>query len=158
MLVTLAPGLQEQSGLTSLVWLPGQLGGRLGLCCSHLAVAAGLTPGSAVQGPKVLLRLSPAALLLPLDRGFTWLAAGSPDLIASCLKWKGALMSTDSCSVALEPRRVWASGRPVGAEPEEINIRTGLWARLLTPGGGEQSLRGLSRWPRNEQPWLIITP
>ena len=67
-------------------------------------------------------------------------------------------MSTDSCSVALEPRSVWASGRPVGAEPEEINIRTGLWARLVKPGGEKQGLRGLIRWPRNDHPWLITTP
>ena len=71
------------------------------------------------RGPCVLLGLSPAVLLLPLDRGFAWPANGSLALTSSCLEWKGAPTSTDSCSVVLEPRRVWASGRPVGAEPGE---------------------------------------
>ena len=41
--------MQEQSGVTSLAWLPGRLGGRLGLRCLHLAVSAGRSPGSGVR-------------------------------------------------------------------------------------------------------------
>ena len=72
-----------------------------------------------------MLGLSPVALLLPLDRCFAWPADGSLALTASCLEWKSEPMSTDSCLVALEPRRVWASGRPVGAEPGERKYMDG---------------------------------
>ena len=104
----------------------------------QLGSLPGLVHERTGQGPSVLPGLSPAALLLPLGRVYAWLAADPPALVASCLKRKGAPPSTDSCSVAPEPRRVWASGRPVGAEPGiyKVNIRTEPWAWSITPISG----------------------
>ena len=109
--------------MTSWAWLPGLLGGRLGHRCSRLELMRlgsllGLAHERMGRGPRVLPGLSPAALLLSLDRGFAWLAAGPPAFAASCLKQRGAPSSTDSCSVVPGPRRVWASGRPVGQSLE----------------------------------------
>ena len=72
--------------------------------------------------------LGSEGLLLPLDGGTAWPPIDCPALPASCLEQKGAPTNTDSCSVALEPRRVWASSRPAGAEPGNRNIRAGHWA------------------------------
>ena len=93
--------------MTSLAWLPGRLGGRLGVAARIWLLRLGSVLGLAHErmglGPRVLLELSPVTLLLPLDRGFPWLAAGSPAMTARCLKWTGALTNTDSSSVVLEP-------------------------------------------------------
>ena len=99
--------------MTSLSWLPGRHGGRLGYRCSLLAVLRlGSVLGSEARAP------------------------GSPALTASCLEWKGALSGTDSSSVVLEPRR--GSGLAVsrlGQSLEREIYGPGSGHRLVTPGG-----------------------
>ena len=74
------PGLQEQSGMTNLAWLPGRLDGRPGHHCSRLAVLrlGSLGSGARAGGPgsKGLARAKSCSLPTATGWGLTWLAAG----------------------------------------------------------------------------------
>ena len=151
------PGLQEQSGVTSLAsrvgWAEAAVASKEAGCA-----VAGLSAGprARVEGPGSCRPAEPDGhpMATALARCLAHLRL--PSLTARFLEWEGCAAEHWLMLDSAWPWGVWASGRPVEAQPVSIIIRIGRWAPADDAWRQEESLKGLSRRPRNDRPWLPL--